>query len=274
MGRALVEVFSANAEVVGVSRSRSGSGWARADIREPAEFRRVLGEVRPDVVIHAAAYPEPDFCEEHPEEARRLNVETVATLGAALPDSARIVFISTDYVFDGTRPPYREDSERSPRSEYGRTKVAAEDLLAGRSRTVILRTGLQVGEGMSQNRRGFIRELVELLREGKPQQVDDVLMRFPTWTMDTASAAKFLVDCGAEGVFHVSGQRGKTRYGWALEIAEIARLSASHLTASQVVVSRRAERPLNSQLATTKIRGLGFKHFTDFADVVRKVGGL
>lgn len=271
VGRALVERLSREHDVLGISHRQQGPGLRPVDIREPAAWRELLRETKPALVVHAAAYPEPDFCEEHPAEARRLNVDTVRVLRDTLPAAARIIFISTDYVFDGTKPPYAEDSPRSPRSEYGRLKAEAEDVLSGRPATAILRTGLQIGPGMSQNRRGFIRELVELVRDGRPATVDDVLLRFPTWTGDTAEAVAFLASHAADGVYHVSGTRGATRYGWAMETARLLGLTAAHIAPSTAVIPRKAERPLNSQLSTGKLRALGYGQFTDYADVFRKL---
>jgi dTDP-4-dehydrorhamnose reductase len=273
VGRAIAARLARDFDVVGVSFRQSGPGLVRADIRNPAAFRRLLAERQPAVVVHAAAYPEPDFCEEQPAEARRLNVHTVATLRDALPSSKTLVFISTDYVFDGTKPPYREDSPRRPASAYGRMKAEAEDLLSGRPNTIILRIPLQVGEGASQDRPGFIREMVNALKTGKEQTVDNVLVRFPTWTGDTAEAVAFLVGRSGGGVFHYSSPRGATRYAWMLETARVLGLKADQIKPSDTVIPRKAARPMNSQLASDKIRALGFDHFTDFSDVVRQTIG-
>lgn len=271
VGRSLMDRLSRNYEVTGVSFKQPGPGLISTDIRDADNFRKLLREAQPDIVVHAAAYPEPDYSEEHPAEARRVNVDTVRTLRDALPEVARLAFISSDYVFDGEKPPYREDSERQPVNAYGRMKMEAEDVLAGRPNTIIYRIALQVGEGKSQNRPGFIREMETAVRSGKEQLVDDVLIRFPTWTKDTAEGIAFLLGAGVSGTYHMSGPRGATRYFWTHETARILGLNADHIKSSKAVIQRKAPRPVDSQMLTDKIRALGYSHFTDFSDIVKNV---
>lgn len=269
VGRAIWKRLARSHDVTGVSYRQSLDGCVQADIRDPSEFSKLLDRAAPSFVVHAAAYPDPDFCEENIEESRRLNVSTVETLRRVLPPATRLVFISTDYVFDGSRPPYREEDERRPGCVYGRQKVEAEDVLRGRARTTILRIPLQVGEGVSQTRRGFIKELQELIELGHEVEVDDVLMRFPTWTLDTAEVVAFLLDREADGVFHFSGPQGGTRYHWALETAKAMGQSAGHIRPGRRVMPRPARRPLNSELHTGKIRAMGFDRFTPMEAIIR-----
>jgi dTDP-4-dehydrorhamnose reductase len=269
VGRALLARLGEDFDAVGVSFTHRAPACVAADIRDPAVFRALLKDVRPGIVVHAAAYPDPDFVEAHPEEARRLNVESVRTLIDAVPERCRIVFLSTDYVFDGHHPPYREGDERNPLSLYGSLKREAEDLLAGRPDALVVRIPLQVGAGPSLNRPGFIREMVDAIRSGRSQMADDVLVRFPTWTGHTAEAVAFLLGKDATGTYHVSGQRGGTRYYWTVETARIMGCSAGHIIPSSAVISRKAARPTDAQLATDKIRALGYRRSTDFEAVVR-----
>jgi dTDP-4-dehydrorhamnose reductase len=99
----------------------------------PRRWRPCSRQERPDAVLHLAANPQPDFCEEHPDEAKASNVDSTASLCAALPASVPLILASTDYVFDGSHPPYAEDAERRPVNVYGATKVAAEDLVRQRA---------------------------------------------------------------------------------------------------------------------------------------------
>lgn len=270
LGREVTPAFRRHGQVVGVS-SRGGPGLEAVDIRDPAALRGLCQRTRPTSVLLLAAYREPDFCEEHPAEARRLNVEPALVLADSLPADVHLTFISTDYVFDGLTPPYYENSPRHPVSVYGRTKTEAEDLLGDRPKTLVLRIPLLIGGGASLKESGFIGQIVETLRGNQAMVQDDVLMRFPTWTRDVAEALLFLVDRRAEGVFHYSGLEGGTRYHWMCESARVLGLSAEHLTPSREVVPRKAVRPPNSQLSPDKIRSLGYTRFTAFAEVLRTV---
>ncbi|HMP77463.1 MAG TPA: SDR family oxidoreductase [Kiritimatiellia bacterium] len=271
LGREVVRAFSDHA-LTPVSR-RGGAGSRAADIRDADALRALVAETKPDAVLLLAAWREPDVCEAQPDEARRLNVEPARVLRACLPASTRLLFVSTDYVFDGENPPYTEAAPRSPTSVYGATKCEAEDALAGRARTAILRVPLLIGGGAALADCGFIGQMVESIRAGVPQVADDVLMRFPTWTRDVAGAIRFLVERGADGVFHYSGARGGTRYAWTVETAQVLGLPHAHIAPSKEVVPRKARRPFNSQLNDDKIRALGYTAHTDFAEVVRTVLG-
>ena len=271
LGREVVRAFSDHA-LTSVSR-RGGGGSRAADIRDAEALRALVAETKPDTVLLLAAWREPDVCEEQPDEARRLNVGPAVALRACLPAATRLLFVSTDYVFDGDNPPYTETSPRSPVSVYGATKAEAEDTLAGRPNTTILRVPLLVGGGATLADCGFIGQMVDALRAGKPQLADDVLIRFPTWTRDVAGAIRFLVERQADGTFHYGGARGGTRYAWTVETARALGLPHAHITPSTTVIPRKARRPANSQLADDKIRALGYTTHTDFAEVVRTVMG-
>lgn len=269
LGREVVRAFGDHA-LTAVSR-RGGGGARAADIRDPDVVRGLVDETRPDAVLLLAAYREPDVCEDNPGEARRLNVEPARALRSCLPAATRLLFVSTDYVFDGEHPPYTETSPRSPVSVYGLTKAEAEDALTGRPNTTILRVPLLIGGGATLADCGFIGQMVEAVRGGQPQLADDVLMRFPTWTRDVAGAIRFLVERGADGLFHYGGARGATRYAWTVETANLLGLPHAHFTPSKSIIQRKARRPFNSQLNDDKIRALGYTRHTDFADVVRTV---
>lgn len=270
LGHEVWPAFARQGPVVAVN-SRGGPGLETVDIRDSAALSSLCQRVRPERVLLLAAYREPDYCEEHPEEARRLNVEPARTLAEVLPPEVHLTLISTDYVFDGLKPPYTEESPRHPVSVYGRTKCEAEDVLAGRPRTLILRVPLLIGGGAKLKDCGFIAQIVDTLRRGEPMVQDDVLIRFPTWTRDVAGALLFLVNRQAEGVFHYSDLEGGTRYHWMCESARVLGLPSGHLTPSRTVVPRKAVRPPNSQLAPDKIRRLGYTRFTPFAEVLRSV---
>lgn len=250
---------------------RPREGFRAIDLRDPVQIEALVRETRPDAVLHLAACREPDWCEDHPEETRLLNVEPLRHFASLLSPAAQILLVSTDYVFDGRNPPYAEGSPRSPISEYGRSKCAAEDLLAARPRSIALRVPLLIGAGPTFRESGFIAQAVESITSGQPQFLDDVLVRYPCWTRDVAGAIALLVGGTHEGVFHLSGPRRGTRYTWTVEIASMLGLGHAHLRPSVDVVPRRAGRPLDSHLDDTKLRGLGYRAATDPLEVAQLV---
>ncbi len=115
LGREVSSRLAGAYDVVRQAFAHAGPGMVTLDLRNAAElWEYVDEELRPDVVVHCAAYRDPDFCEQHPQEMRRLNVDPVRELCEMLRPDCRLVFVSSDYVFDGEHPPYREDSLRDP----------------------------------------------------------------------------------------------------------------------------------------------------------------
>ena len=269
LGRDVAARLAAEHEVVAAGGRAAPAGGIRIDLREKGELRRALADAAPDCVVHLAAYREPDFCEDAPDETRRLNTAPVAVMCDALPSPARLVFISTDYVFDGESPPYREDSRRRAVNVYGQSKIEAEDLVLRRRGSLVVRIPLLVGAGPTFEASGFLFQIVRALQDPEPQEADAVLRRYPTWIRDVAEAIAFLVGHGTTDAVHYSGAEGLTRYEMILQAAEVLGMSARHIRPSSRVVPRRASRPRDSQLSTEFIRSLGFARFTPFRDVVR-----
>lgn len=266
--------FSAEAEVVGVGRRHARGTLRTADLRDARAFTSLLDDVRPDVVIHCAAYRDPDFCETEQEETRRLNVHPVRTLTENLGSDSRLIHIGTDYVFDGEHPPYAEQAKRCPINFYGQSKLEAEDIALEREGTLILRIPLLIGRGPSFSESGYIAKTIQAIEQGEALELDDRTMRFPTDIADVAEVIAFLLHRDAVGVYHYSAVRGQTPYQWARELADLAGLRKDHIRPTKEPVFRAAIRPANSQLAVDRVRTLGFDRFTDFREVAGRVLAL
>ena len=270
LGREVAAKLAEKWNVVRLSH-RPRDGHRAMDLRERDQIAALIRETKPDAVVHLAAYREPDFCEENPAETKRLNVDPLRFFAEELPASAQLLFVSTDYVFDGTAPPYRETSARNPNSEYGRSKCAAEDVLAARANSIALRVPLLIGAGPTFSESGFIAQMIETVLSKKPQALDDVLNRFPCWTRDVAGAISFLLAGNHSGVFHLSGPRGGTRHAWTLDTARLLGAPHEHLSPTKIAIPRKAGRPHDSHLDDSKLRALGFRTATDPMEVVREV---
>lgn len=250
---------------------RHGADMPALDLRDSDALASFLRQHRPDAVVHLAAYRDPDFCEEHREETWALNVRPLEVFCNELPPHVPLLFVSTDYVFDGRRPPYREADPVCPINVYGESKAVAERIVAQRPGATILRVPLLVGAATTLETSGFIAQMWQTVRDKTPRLEDHVIVRFPTWIRDVAAGIAFLLEGNHSGCFHLSSLRGATRYEWMREFAEIVGESADHLSPSSEVVPRRAERPLNSQLCSDRLLQLGFEGPSDFRAVVRDV---
>ena len=271
LGRSLTVELGRLGEVAGTGFAQASRPLIPVDLRDGDSLKSLLEEVKPDLVVHSAAYRDPDFCEEDPEEARRLNVAPVAELCELLPASVPLLFISSDYVFDGLAAPYREDDDRHPVNEYGRLKVEAEDLVLQRDAGIVVRIPLLIGAGPTWESSGFFFKILAQIQDPTPSSLDHAGIRFPTWTDDVARAVAHILEIEGKGVYHYSSLEGGTKYEWALELAGLAGVSMEHITPDREGAASRAARPGNTQLAVDKIRQSGFVRFTSFLEVAESV---
>lgn len=192
------------------------------DITSRNAVKGVVEEFHPDVIVNAAAYTDVDGCEKERELAWRVNVGGVENLIAAARSSqAKIVHISTDYIFDGTNGPYSEEDTPNPLSYYGKTKLASENALRGDDVPyTILRT--MVLYGMARNiRSNFVLWVATSLRDGKHIQVVDDQTGNPTLADDLAYAILKVVELEKTGVYNVCGQDLISRYNFAVKIGHV-----------------------------------------------------
>jgi len=271
LGRSLTARLDGTGDVTGVGISSSAGRLLQVDLRDSAAVKDLLDEVRPDAVIHGAAYRDPDFCEEHPEEAARLNVGPVRDFCALLPESVPFFFVSSDYVFNGGAAPYREEDARDPVNEYGRLKVEAEDLVLERTTGVVLRIPLLIGAGPTWENSGFVSKTLAQIQDPTPSRLDHVGIRFPTWIDDVAEAVAHLMSIEATGIYHYSSLAGGTKYDWARELADLAGLPMEHIIPVRDGSTTLATRPGDTQLAVDRIKLSGLTRFTPFRRVAQSI---
>lgn len=273
LGRELMAAFRQGNEVLGLAHSRCAGDLIQADLRRPEELSAIISDFKPDLFIHCAAYRDPDRCAENRSDALELNVEPLRRACSQMPRESRLVLISSDYVFDGQNPPYHEQDETNPVNFYGETKCMAEEIIAERQGSLALRIPVLLGRDDSFEQSGFAYGLVSAVRRVEPKVMDDIHVRFPTWTRDVAAALRFAVDRKVDGILHYSGVDGGTQYALALRTARMLGESAEHIQPSTEPMARIARRPLDSQLATDRIRALGFTRFTPFETAMQTIIG-
>jgi len=201
-------------------------------------------------VINAAAWTDVDGAETAEAQATAVNGHGVANLATACAQAgARLVTISTDYVFDGTATePYREDAPRNPVSAYGRTKAAGEELvLAQHPSPHIVRTAWLYGAGGPN----FARTMLRLAADRDTVQVVTDQVGQPTWTRDLADGIVRLLDAdAAPGVYHGTNAGSASWYDFARAIFEVSGLDPERVQPTDSSAFRRpAPRPAYSVLA-------------------------
>jgi dTDP-4-dehydrorhamnose reductase len=227
------------------------------DITDFDLVRRTFDSTKLDVVIHTAAFTSVDDCEHRPDLAFQVNAEgtrnvAVACLEASLP----MLYVSTDYVFDGQKPtPYAEDDLPNPLNVYGRSKLQGErhvkELLQA---AWIVRTSWLFGP-LGKN---FVRTILQRAQRGESLRVVDDQIGAPTYTMDLAEKLEQIVTRGNPGIYHVTNRGYCSWFEFAQEILRQAGLSHVPLFAIPTSASDRpALRPRNSRLAHTRLESEG-----------------
>lgn len=250
LGSDLMKVLRGPYEALGLTRRE-------ADITDGSAVHEVFRSVQPEVVLHAAAYTDVDGCEEDRSRAEWVNVAgTKNVCDACNAVGAILIFISSDYVFDGKKSgPYKEDDLPNPLSFYGATKLEGEKYIRSKMphRCVILRTSWLFGE----NGRNFIDKIIELARAQKQLKVVDDQEGSPTYTADLALGIRKVLDStfvkGEEvlekQIFHLTNSGATTWF-------ELARMILKSMPSRNIELipmtsdelNRPAVRPKNSVL--------------------------
>jgi dTDP-4-dehydrorhamnose reductase len=248
-----------------VTAGREGADQA-VDLTAPRQAGRVIREVRPDLVVNAAAYTAVDQAEDEPDLARRVNTEAPAEMArAAAERDIPLIHYSTDYVFDGTLDrPYTEDDPTTPINVYGTTKRDGEQgVAAAGGPHLILRTSWVYG----LRGRNFLRTMLRLAAERDHLDVVDDQVGAPTWSRWIAEATAHIVGTHgrceegwreSSGTYHLTAAGVTSWYGFLQAILAASSPPAGWQveTVSPVTTEAfgaKAPRPRNSELEGTRL---------------------
>jgi dTDP-4-dehydrorhamnose reductase len=226
------------------------------DVTDREAVDRAVSDLRPEAVLHCAAYTNVDGAEVEPEHAMEVNARGAEHVArAARRVGATVVYVSTDYVFDGEgRVPYRESDVPRPLSQYGRSKLAGERgvVQTAPETHLIVRTAWLYGGGA-----GFVDWVCRKLDSGETLRLVTDHVGSPTYAADLAEALLRLVEQGHRGVYHFVNKGETSWLGWGRAIAELAGCSLAPfepVTSEQL--GRAASRPSYSVLAVDKYEGV------------------
>ncbi len=251
---------------IGAARHSPGTPTARQpaaqqclvalDIADRATVDKIFSAARPTVVFLCAALTAVDYCETHPDEARRTNIDGVNNVAEACRAAqATLVFLSTDYVFNGRSGPYAEDHETSPESVYGKTKLEGERIVLRVPKSIVVRTS--VVHDWDPDGLNFAMQMIKRLGEGQPASVVSDQWSHPTLTRNLAEVLFELAELNAAGLFHVVGPDYVSRFDFAVELAKVFGFNVSLLTPVTTDTHRQqAPRPMQCDLKTDKVRAL------------------
>lgn len=262
-------------DVVRVLRGRGvgtvGATRAEMPLDDPEKARAFVEATRPDAVIHCAAYTAVDRAEDERELCHAINAEsTRAIAGACEEIGAKLVYISTDYVFPGTGEKFYEtDDETSPCNVYGASKLAGEsavrDAMAS-GRFFIVRISWVFGV----HGKNFIRTILGLAKTRDALTVVDDQVGSPTYTADLAELLADMVESGKFGVYHATNEGICSWAELAAEAIQQRGLRTKVTPVSSDMYPTKAVRPKNSRLSKASLGRGGFHRLPDWKDAVRR----
>jgi dTDP-4-dehydrorhamnose reductase len=235
-----------------------GYAWADVDLGDASAVEAALRDFRADAILHAGAMTDVDACERDPERAWRVNVggtEAIARAARAL--RARLVAVSTDYVFDGDAGPYAEDALPNPRGAYARSKRAGEEAALVLAPDCAVARVAVVFSGRRGAKPTFATQIVEKLTRGEPVKafVDQVVS--PTHAANAAAMTlELLLEHDHRGVLHTSGATVLDRVDFARQVARRFGLGGEIVPVRTADAALLAPRPLRGGLRVDRAAAL------------------
>ncbi|MES2798890.1 MAG: SDR family oxidoreductase [Bacteroidota bacterium] len=221
--------------------------YSEMDICDTGEVNRIFIEFKPTHIIHTAAITNVDFCELNPDECQRVNVEATAILfEAAKSCNGYLIFLSTDFVFDGELGNYSEQDLPNPLSVYAKSKYDSEQMLQQDiyKNWAIVRTIIVYGVGNNLSRTNIICWAKDALQAGQEMKIVDDQFRAPTWADDLAWACLRIVTLQEQGVFHIAGPETMSIFNIIERVAKHFGYATTQLVrVSSATLNQPAKRP-------------------------------
>lgn len=232
--------------------------FIQVDITDRTRVFDVFDEIRPEVLIHTAAIAKVDYCETHKEEARRVNVTGTANLlDACDKHGTKMIFTSTNAVFDGEHAPYSEEDEPNPINYYGKIKLEAETLvLKRRAKHTVARLMTMYGWNNPGERQNHVTWLLSKMTRGERVHVVDDIYNNHLLVDNCADALWAIVKLDKAGIYHIAGKDCVSTYRLALETAAVFGLDKTLIKPVKSDFFKfPATRPKNTCYTTEKMKG-------------------
>ena len=257
VGNIIFDEFSMDSkyEVFGTYYSQQFDSLFHLDMQNKTEVSETIKKLKPDVIIHPAANPNVEYCEQHPKDTWQVNVEGSRNLIETARDiGAKFVYFSSDYVFDGTNGPYSEEDIPHPINEYAFQKLAVENLMK-KSLDNFLIIRITVVYGWERRGKNFVMGLIKNLKHGSFMKVPCDQIGSPTYVNNMVQVVKELIESDKTGIYHVAGTDLMDRYTFAKNVAEIFELDENLLTpVTTDQLGQKAKRPLKAGMKVDKVQ--------------------
>jgi dTDP-4-dehydrorhamnose reductase len=231
LGRKTMVLGQIDHQMIGTYFSTKNlEGLANLDLTSLDLIQPFLNSYHPQAVIYTAGITDEKFAEEQPRLAKLVNVDAAHVIAHWCEEhQVKMVYVSTEYVFDGTTGPYDEKSTPYPLQIYGYTKLLAELNLQDRPNCAILRVGLLHGFNDFADKPTDTMMVLQALQQRQPLKLDDYRIKYPYLIDDIAKYLLWLAKTDEHGIFHAGGGDGVTRYQWGLKIATVFGLDSALL---------------------------------------------
>ena len=242
----------------GTYNKRPETGLIPLDITDTASLVSIIKGLSPkNIYLCANLAGGVNYCEMNPAQARKFYYDATVSIGQECARTgSSFVFVSTDYVFDGTKGPYREEDAVNPLNIYGRLKSDAEEWIRKNLKDyIIARTTNVFGWDPETATPNYVMNLYRTVKKGEVFNAPSYLWGNPTYAEDLAAALAELSGAGASGTFHVVGSSFVDRYDWALKACDILALDRSLIKESAEPPAGMVPRPLRPRMDTSKFTG-------------------
>lgn len=269
LGQTIVnKLLNSKSSFIAVSKGENRNpklktNYEELDLTEKAAVDLLFANWSPRFIINTAAMTNVDLCEDEKDMCDALNVDAVKfLLDGAVKHKAKIVHLSTDFIFDGEDGPYEENDLPNPLSYYGKSKLNSEQVLINQDYEdwSIVRTIIVYGFVPNMSRSNIVLWAIDALSRGDEMNIVDDQFRSPTYVDDLAEACIEVCIRNTTGVFHVSGPEIYSIYDFVCKIGEVLNVDTDHVKAiSSSNLNQKAKRPPKTGFSNAKaISELGY----------------
>ena len=273
LGRAIMAELLPNFDIIGLGLNRIHSGIQKLNLLDTESVNEFMWTVKPDILIHSAAERRPDISQNDPKRTIALNVEATRHLARlAYQTGSWMIYLSTNYVFDGTSPPYSPQDLTNPLNLYGQSKLDGESAVRAEiDQFCIIRLPALYGQVEFLGETS-ITQIGEQIQSEEKINIDHWSIRRPTWVNDVAVVCRQIIEYRSNqsnfnGTYHWSANEPMTKYQIAQSMGEVVNCSTTHLI-PDVKPPVGVLRPQDCELDCSDLVNLGIGQRTPFQKAI------